>query len=273
MPKSPRQAGTKTSFRCDGELAEDSLREDADDTFGEVDELLECWQNRLTFEDLRLAEHWAKGELEFVVFIELLSGAMEGKSSNFVALFQGEKRLPRFEASQGRAIRQTVAGKNPERVEQRPYRGECLMFVESVEFMDEPERLASSFVWFEPADQLCNILTGTLYFSSPGGFKCFPRAADWESGSCPDLLPIQTNGLTDNVIKGSAEVMSAVSDHCAPDQRRWFDGREFTDVLSGIRIYVSRDKVVFVSVLQPYDRLLKVNEVLFGPFDLGSYRD
>jgi hypothetical protein len=65
--------------------------ESRDDTFDHFRQLEECWNDRLTFENLRLPERYCKGELRLLIYIRI---AVSGKDPvDLCAVLQRERTL------------------------------------------------------------------------------------------------------------------------------------------------------------------------------------
>lgn len=237
---------------------EDVTVEDIDNALRELDELMECWNNRLTFDNLALRKRYLKGDLDIPILIII------GGSKKLLAVAHGERTLGAGNLSNDA---QNDFG-NSHRGKPGPYRNDRLVFVGDVQFGDYPKGFAPGFVWFEPADKLTSFLAGTLYFSYKGGFEFFSRRPDRESGALGRPFAGDADGLLDHIIEGGAEIVDTVPDYHAPLQGGRLDDIGLKDLAAGIRISLADDQIR-VSLAKRLHGRAEIADVMFGPFDLG----
>lgn len=264
MLQNERQAGA----------SEAAPLEDANDLLGEIDELLESWQNRLTINNLTLAERYLNGELRLVINSNLLSRGS-------------------FNDVQWRAVLQgigSISGSNCERWSYKrfilprdwhtqcyddvpvrgPYRNDRLVLVQSVKFVDHPEKLAPSLVWLQTPKQPVGTCADALYLSRSVGFKFMDRPANRKAGTASGLLPIRHNELPCELVERSAQVVNDIADDAAQAGWHIFADLDPVDQISSLRVIISDDKV-WVASVERADFRLQLTDVAFGPFNLDVY--
>lgn len=153
--------------------------EDVGHAARELDELFQCWADRLTLNNLRFAERYLKGEIHVCIWFEQIEKSyISDKARQFRAIINGTDAvsgredqagalLPRLEAKEigsCQDVHMLVRG---------PYRHDGLVLIERVELVDDPEGFAPAFVWFEAVDEPSHLLSGSVYFTRASGFKLF----------------------------------------------------------------------------------------------------
>ena len=136
-----------------GAVKSNEFSTDIDQALGEIDELIEGWNHRLSFSNLALSERYLKGNLWIVIEFA------DGGGKDYRALLQRE--LPVLGSE--RKTHSLRGGVARERGSFKldgyapiggPYRYDDLVFVENVEFMNEKKRFVPipSLVWLESPD-------------------------------------------------------------------------------------------------------------------------
>lgn len=200
-------AKLRRSVMCGSVCDSDQERlKQADDAINKFRHLLKCWNDRLTFDNLRLSERYIKSQLEIIVRLSVVG--FRGKVDDFIA--HHERHFgPTLEgndnssASIHRPFAKTAACGNEDAV-----------LVDAVQFMDIPKsavptcvrlyreqdffRANPYLVYFSLADSRC-VLLGGLADRKVG----FPIGGTF---SCLDQLPSK-------MIEGASEIMNGIADN------------------------------------------------------------
>jgi hypothetical protein len=164
-----------------------------DDALHEFGELLERWNNRLTIDNLALAERYIKGELRILV-----DGRLTGRGLDDVECRAVLQRVTTVLGSQGdrwRGQRRVIPRDGHEQLDgdvrvSGAHRNDRLVLVQSVKLVDRPEEFAPTFVWLQPPDEPVGPCADALYFSRGVGFKFFDRVSDRKPRPAPGLLAV-----------------------------------------------------------------------------------
>ena len=242
-----------------GPFREDVTVEDIDNALRELDELEESWNNRLTLENLAFVKRYLEGKLDIRITLRI------GGAQEHVAVINAG-----VDIGAGDFIADPTQGfDNPNGSQLGPYRYDRLVFVDSVQFVDQPKGFAPALIGFESVNEPSEFLTGSLYFSYRIGFKFIERAGNRKAGSPCGLGAIDRNGGADGIIKGGAKIMRAIADHSAPTEGDVFLDVGFKSLCAGLRVDLADDKIG-VSLAKSLNGVVEVLDVMFGPFDLGA---
>ena len=245
---------------------------------GEYDELVERFDNRLTLGNLRLIERYRQGDLKIV-----LNGRW-GEAIDFRIVLQRADEVCSHRDTSTCTNRARAGGRaadvhpslkdGQERHIQlgeylntgRSYRNDSLVFVQSVEFMENPQRGIPTLVRLQPADQLLGFGANASYFSYGSGFKVFDGSADGKSACASYLFSVRDDQITHKLIERGAEIVNSVSDDDAGALWDCFVDTHANDVFASFVILL-REKFVGFGLLEGADKRLKLGDVFFGPFD------
>lgn len=254
------------------DLPEDVAGENLDNAFREFDELLERWDNRLSVENLALAERYRKAECKLGLILKIGLGGRSLVTQHYVAVFERKPGIERADCSHLRlgvvlgAYGANVAA-DAERLlagrdgDQKP------VFVGDVETVQTPEGVCPSLVRLHSLDQRDGAdgrpLQGGRYIARAvmGG------GTYWEYSVCAGRAPVVCDKGVREEIKSGSEIVNAISQDGGP-----FDGDRLAEIkaidfVAGLRVYLDRD-VIGVSRLESQDGRVEISKVLFGPVDL-----
>lgn len=244
------------------ELSEHGL-ESNDRTVNMLQQLAERWANRLTLDNLRLAERYIEGKL-CVIFQAPLA------DEEYVAVFQrhlevGKGERGRFdvtEATQGyREINLALRNGN-ERCEQ------SMVLVSNIEVMNYPERFVPSLVRFGCANCVYSGFRHAAYFSRVHSFVFRGVVEDWKTSPSRGGAAVNENELVCQMIQGAPEVMNNVPSDKANGGRRVLQIGDIKSVVSGTWIGLTSNGVRVRIVDEATAGRAQLVDVLYGPFDL-----
>ena len=263
-----RQAGVSVRRLRRSRIRAAASFEDSDDLLGELSEIEQRWNDRLTINNLSLAERYLKGELRLVACLQVGNGT----DKQLRAILQGIFPIGGLNRDAGHDLlyvgpfwRQLKP--NRDVLVGRPYRHDSLVFIQSVKLMDEPERFAPSFIWLEFVDDASDLSSNALYLSRRVGFKRLAVIADGEAGALCDLPMVDHDKLAHQIVQGRAKVMRDIPDDGAQGGGYAFDDADTVDVASSLRIVIADDHI-WIALVESADLRFKLTDVAFGPFDL-----
>jgi hypothetical protein len=264
----PGQAGaSKCAFLKDG-----------DGALGEICELAERFDNRLTLNNLRLAERYIDGTLNLLV--EARWGAMD---FNIVFHREDPAKLVRSSCVHHQG---TPAGARAEHSDRaiRPlkhagdanfrdnaqgcggYRYDGVVLVNDIKPMESPSNLVPSVASFKPKDEVLGLGRNALYFAYRAGFVSFGSLVDRQAPIVSVNLSVRSYEVTDEVVEDSAKIMNGVTDDGAEIDWDSFLDAHAIDILASVRIYLM-NQVVWLAVVEGFYRRFKIVNVAFGPFN------
>ena len=148
----------------------------------------------------------------------------------------------------------------------RSYRNDALVFVQGVEFMENPQRGIPTLVRLQPADQPLGFGANAPYFSYGVGFKVLNGSADGESAPASYLFSVRDDQIAHKLIERGAEIVNGVSDDNAGALWNGFVDAYADDVFASF-IVLLHEKFVGFGLIEGADKRLKLGDVFFGPFD------
>lgn len=238
------------------------LPEFLQDLRGEIDGLLECWYDRFTFARPRFLERYLNKEA--VCHVHGLFGSLD-----FCARLIREELGPL-----GSSPLEGIAAINDGEL----HRGEVdnvqqLVLIESVQFMDEPQRVISRSgfthtVWLQQLDRCTSAHGEALYLSLPRltyVFGEFPPY--WETRTIRDRTPVDRYEATNKHVEGGPEIVGDISDDRTKAQG---EIGERIDIFPGLAIVLDDEHIQ--AFLPRPDMGIKVTEMLFGPLNLRLRR-
>ncbi len=220
--------------------------------FDKLDKLMERWEKRITFRNLRFAERFRGGELTLILH------------------FSAKDSLERWGVSykppiplESDTLQQIIV----------PNSEKEMMFVSAIELVELPKRLIPTLVRFEPIDSFYSLWPHSLYFSNLRGFVYLGAPKNGEADLSADFGLGHTSGeheLVCEMVEGAAKVVNDISGNRQQSERRIGNGarvEEINRALAGFRIFLGANSIrVFPSEL--FRLGFQLDEVLFGPFDL-----
>lgn len=250
--------------------------------------LMERYSNRLTLENLRLSERYHEGELHILICFR------NRDSMDYIALIQRErcggiglkdKRLLLRGVSaldsDTLGIASNDIGRHAKSRNAQCCRDQGTMLVKNVQLVDIPEDSAlSSFIWFDSLNSFDCLWPKSLYYSSCCGFVfrgfCKPLeelhavSSDREVEILERSYPVCVN--QDQSVNKMVESTTQSMDSISNDERQRIGNGPCTvkppDSLSGIKVIIGAD---FISLdLKSIPFGTQIDDVLFGPFDLGG---
>lgn len=167
-----RQAGASICYSA----SEKPILDDFHDSTREVGELLKRCDERLTFDNLNIAERYVRNDFNICVNLRPVGyGQDEYFFISRLPIGGGGYRAP---ANAGSNRELPTCG---ERASCQRY--ECLVFVHNVNGVESVEQIVPSFIWFEGMDHGGGIRAQSLYFFlNAGRFKVFLASPGREIG-------------------------------------------------------------------------------------------
>ena len=245
----------------------------------QINHLLERFEQRLTLSNPRLAKRYDEITLQLLLHLRTRDG------EEFVACLQREDRsLERHEqvghvGTRKGHIPSVATGKRL--LDGSPFTwrdaaevirvSDCnqqAVLVDVVKFVEQPERVVPTFVWFDRVDCVYGILPHALYFSRAFGFVF--RGTFKNRERCPKrgFLASNQDKLMGQVVQRTSEIVQSVAGDCRKRRRSL---RKINDVkrkLSRLRIALASDYIwLGEAKSESIDYGRQVVDVLFGPFD------
>lgn len=222
-------------------------------------ELVERWDNSLTFEGLSFSEGYANGRFAIILYVKFGAGAdrrhqlsvdcdLKGKVRENVMVF-----VLKVDSGEGESV---------------DYRNEEPMFVKNVELVESPEGIISSLVGlYAVKDEIGNARFDSLYFSLTEGIhKILPRFVEREVSGRVTFANIPQHGA-EKQIERSAHVVNSITNDKGELFGSGFGCMETEEVLSCFRVYLD-SHVIGVSPKKNGEGRFQLIDVALGPFDL-----
>jgi hypothetical protein len=286
-PAHPSRAGHPSESQRLPSAQEPNFVQSSDEVANKVRRLIEKWNDRLTFDNLRLSERYLKGEIHILICFRY------GDSGEFVATIQREFS-ERLSVKEARQFSGGVFIFNPETVfisrdcfwrhtMGRITKSDCkqkMMLVDNVEAVDMPQNCAtSSLVWFENLNSFDRVWPKSLYYSRRLGFifrgslqlcsKISEVASNGKVQFSEGMaMPLRANpGQTIyEMVKSAPQTMNSV----AGDEGRPIGngecGGKIPNALSRLKVILTANDIGFFN--ESKRSFLEVTNVFFGPFDL-----
>ncbi len=223
-----------------------------DEVVHKIDQLMERWDKRLTFQNLRFIERFVDFELEILIRYGS-SDAFDDPLKDWIACLEPEPAV------------EPVAG------EQKVVsdREEKTVLVDVIKLMDFPERFVSALVRFEPVDRFYGLLPHSLYLSSLSGFVYLGTRRSGERNVAVGFSPRESDlgKVIRQVVESTPDVLDDVSS--GRNDIKWENGKrsEAKRAFSSLRIVMHPDNMhILVPKLDDFG--IQLREVLLGPFDL-----
>jgi hypothetical protein len=147
------------------------------------------------------------------------------------------------------------------------------VLVNLVKFMDTPERIVPTFVWFDRVDRVFGLLPHALYFSIEERRQIFCGiASNWKTALRSNSAVPLTDEMTGKMVEGTSEVLQNI-----PDNQCDFQGhiRNAQDVIAAfllIQIILEPNGIWLATPAgEGFEQnFLNITDVLYGPFGLGG---
>jgi hypothetical protein len=254
--------------------------EEPDEAIDELDRLTESWNQRLSINNLSLAERYLKNEMGGLNVLLKIGGHTPVE---FVAVFQrvppvGQVELDGWEYWHTRCVRTWRDRSRKLNVYHRKGRSDLdngSVLIDSIELVETPQRVAlPASIRLQSSDEFFNVGTNALEKSlrSPFG-KLRLSPVYWKVGLVNYALRdgIFTNTALDQAhsecIERRAQIVDNVADRPAPLQWDAFHYLKLIDYCVALRIVINEDSIGIAS-LEPVDFGIEIVEVFFGPIEL-----
>ncbi len=253
---------------------DETRREGGNDALDQCRELMERFEQRLTLDNPRFIERYLESKLLLRIRFFIW-----GSNEEFEAVFQREPTIggtnEHVHAGEGgfdfrgktTAPSHVLADINASRL--RADRQQQAVLFDVVQFVEGPQEVIPSLVWFEQVDRIERILMGSLYFSALFGFvfSGIVGKRKVDPVLVRRLVPgIATNDLKSEMVQGGHEVLDGVSGNQGQRFGNGMGARDVINQLSRLRIVLGPDSIRVGS--KKSDLLTPaISDVLFGPFD------
>jgi hypothetical protein len=223
---------------------------------------MQRWEHRITARNLRLAQRFLNLELHILLHLRVIK-----TSIGWGILL--EKEIP----IEPVGMQEKVMGKREQRS----------MLINAVKFVDAPERVIPTFVWFEPIESFYDLWPDTIYNSGLAGFVTSEILANRKVVLLGNSAPADQEQVAHQVIEGASQIVRDVacsSEHFGGEARHISAGIGGGEALleferGFVRRAIGTLQVSigdnYVSALCGQNVGCEIMEVLFGP--LNFYAD
>lgn len=255
-------------------LGEKFLLEDQDDSFDELDELLERWDKRFTVNNLALTERYRKGEIVFVLV--WVRGA-----KHFLTVFEG---INPFGGLQGKHWLWDRANVGIDNCLKDVSKVHCpqdfgmsgtdwnqeSVFVQNVELVDNIESICPSLVWFKPVDCPSSDGGNVVQFFDSALLESCLIGTYWEIGFVHRAVAgvsIENGEINRHNVQSGTQVVDNIPNDGRKIDRDFFGEIEFKDFCSGFRVFVTNEGLG-ISFGEGFMSGVQLVKVFLGPTDL-----
>jgi len=229
------------------------------DARDELRQLMQRWDNKLTFENLSLVEKYGEGRCSVVLKLDVASGRCyyvqySARTDTKCAVYKPRTTDYRVHIS---------------KFSNRHDWYQELVFVSNVESVESAKGIIPSLVrLYGVKDEIYDVGTCDLYFSTiNSSFKFLPRIFDWEMRPLGRYSASHGHNIAGHDVQGGAQVMDGIADDERYFTRQRLGHFEFEDVASRIRLFIDAHSAeVGLDECAKYP--VKLIDVLVGPFDL-----
>lgn len=253
--------------------------EGENNVINQIKHLLERFEQRLTLSNPRLSKRYDEVTLQLLLHFRTRDG------EEFVACLQREdRRCERHEKVGPVGIRKGHI--RPVTTSKRLHDGSAFtwrdaaevirvshcdqqaVLVDVVKFVEQPERVVPTFVWFDRVDYVYSILPHALYFSSASGFVYRGTVKNRERCPKRGIFASNQDQLMGQVVQRTSEIVQSVAGDCRKRRRSLWKIIDVKRKLARLRIALASD-YIWLGEAKPecIDFGLQVVDVLFGPFD------
>jgi hypothetical protein len=246
------------------------------DSLHQVREMLEGWKDRPNLHNRQFVERYIQVECQILLHFTIGRSAVK-----FVAFLHRDFSEYLIDTNGGDEINhllaRELAGKllddswrNAMHLILRADREQQSVFTDVVKGVQAPkstvgEEFIQTFIWFDRADKVCNILPKVLYNSVHSGFVLFGRITDrkasvpWRSSGVSDFKQ-----LVNDVIERTPKVAEYISNDGGDFEREGLGAVDIVNQLSRLRITLGSDHIgLRASPSQNFT--LQIREMLFWP--------
>lgn len=250
--------------------------EAGNDPVNKIRKLMEKWKNRLTLDNLRLAERYINGDLHFIAHLTttdalefcavfekwdsrcFLNGELGGiEYWRIDPLFRHFSPIPLSACHPDDNV--LISGSAHE---------QQLVLVGNVEIVEQPEIVVPSVVRLQSVNETYRSLAHSLYLSRRIGFVFGSRFRDRETGLLSGNAVIGLNELPRQMVKGTPQIVDNIADNAGELGRNWRPNLDSIDPLCGMRASLGSDSIWF-SFPEGVEPSIKLADVVFGPFDFN----
>lgn len=252
-----------------------------DKVIDEINHLMKCFDERLTLNDPRLADHYLKSEL-----LVLIRFRIRLIDEEFIACFQRSRGNVWFEpdeSGESRRIGDVQIGERPlhlgghvitdiKTAHLRTHGDQKAVLIHDIEPVELPEGGVSSFVWFDRVDRVDRVLPHALYLSKLAGFIFLGGVKNREIDVVerPRLTRSDQDELVGHMVKGTSQALEDFpGDHI---YHRWYlaHADEVINELSRLWIALGVD-YIWVGGEESLEGSIQLLDVVLGPFDLSLH--
>jgi hypothetical protein len=246
----------------------------ADDAVNEIGQLMEKWKNRLTPDNLRIAERYIEGDIEILLHLQIQKATYPTK---FCAILNHcDSAGNRCRRAQGKAS--GLLGQWPV-AENEHSRGISIannkqeaVFVDVVKIVENPEVKAPTIVRLESIYNTYRIRADSLYFSAVSRHIFGRSVVNREFGFVVWPSSVLLNELPSQMVEATAQLVDRFTSNKREFDRWMLENPNFIDNVSGLRINVFSHSIGigFAEGIHP---AFEITDVLFGPFDFRPDAD
>ena len=228
------------------------------DAKDDLRKLMQCWDNRLTFERLSLIEAYCDSRLSIALELEF---AGHPQYIQYSALSNSKSAI--LEDSPSCFSVNICQGGNGSNGQQQS------VFIGNVETVQGTKRGIPSFVrLYDIKNERDDIGTRHLYFSAlQSGFKFLFGIPNWEVCPLGWCSTAQGDNLTSHEVQGSPQVVDSIAKDQRNFFRKGFGHFKFEDIYPCVRVFLDV-KTVKIGLDESIQEFVKLTDVLIGPFDL-----
>ena len=216
---------------------------------------IERWDNRITFDNLRLAERYVKSEIHIHVLFEV-----SGNPEKFVAHFHRTPSKLKYPPALKAFVDVLTSDKR---------NNQKAVFVDNVKLVETPKRVVPSFVWFDRVDSFYSRLPHGTYFSFLAELVSLGVTEDRKAYFPPRRVPLfPDDKRVCEIVQGPPKVVDSVAQDGGKLQRNIPHARHIKNQIQHIRITLASDQIgLKIAAQKSSDCDIQVTDVLLGPFD------
>jgi hypothetical protein len=224
-------------------------------------ELTKRWENRFTFPSRSLIEQYQDGRFALICDLEISPRKIKtGKSGSAC-----HDLIDNVVLASVVLHSDVVNHVDVQHWQQEP------VLIDIVEIVQCPQGTIPSVVrLYDIHDEVADCFGGLMYQSAINGlYKFIPRRSKREFGVVVVAPKPSKNNLVDGVIQRGFEVVQSISDDKSEITRRRqkLCNLDFKNIVSGLGVTLNTENVK-AAYRESLDFAVKIDDVLFGPFDL-----
>lgn len=243
-------------------------REGPDECACEIRELCECFEKRLTFDNLTIAERYLKGELR-IVLLGVVGPASHLDAVECCAVFERELPVGGSKPDLG----EDVAGRELDLQDDAVVGGaddvEDPVLVVRVESVQTPEGVVPSLVRLGCSDCCLGLGADSLCASKSSGLKLLRASRNREHRLVGGLAAVREYELPYEVVERASQVVDGIPCDESPPRVRLFADSHAPEEIARVRVFLSDDHIG-VTLDEGGDMRVEIRDVLFGPFDFEA---